>query len=92
MRDFSAAIVAWLVILLILSVVEYSALSNDLFHSYFFFVAQLPLYGLVIFGSYALCSIGYHLMVLEDSVDAHTELKAQIELARTELKRKGVKL
>jgi len=30
--------------------------------------------------------------VLEDSVDAHTELKAQIELARKELTRKGVKL
>ena len=75
MRNFSAALIAWLAILLLLSVFEYSTIAHNLFHSYFFFVAQLPLYGLVLFGSYALCSIGYHLMVLEDSVDAHTELK-----------------
>ena len=92
MRNFSAALIAWLAMLLLLSVVEYSKIANDLLHSYFFFVAQLPLYGLVLFGSYALCSIGYHLMVLEDSVDAHKELKQQIELAKSELKRKGVKL
>lgn len=92
MRNFSIALIGWLALLLLLSVVEYSTVSSDFFHSYFFFVAQLPLYGLVLFGSYALCSIGYHLLVLEDCNDAHTELKGQIELARKELLRKGVKL
>ena len=76
MRNFSVVLVAWLAIMLVLSVFEYSTIAKDLFHTYFFFVAQMPLYGLVLFGCYALCSIGYHLMVLEDSVDAHTELKA----------------
>ena len=92
MRNFSFALVTWLAMLLVLSVTEYKTVSADFFHSYFFFVAQLPLYGLVLFGCYALCSIGYHLLVLEDSVDAHAELKQQIELAKSELKRKGVKL
>ena len=92
MRNFSATLVAWLAMLLLLSVAEYSKIANDLFHSYFFFVAQLPLYGLVLFGCYALCSIGYHIMVLEDSVAAHDELKVQIEFARKELTKKGVKL
>lgn len=38
--------------------------SKDPYSSYFFFVLQLPLYGLVVFGSYAMMQIGYHLFTL----------------------------
>ena len=66
LRNNALALVAWLAALLILSVVDNSSISEDFWHSWFFIVAQLPLYSLVLFGSYALCSLGYHLLVLED--------------------------
>jgi hypothetical protein len=53
---------------------EWTSINNDFFNTYFFVVAQMPLYGLVLFGCYALCSIGYHLYVLEDCTQAQKEL------------------
>lgn len=75
-----------------LTLVDNESISSDFWHSWFFLVAQLPLYGLVLFGSYALVHCGYHLFVLEDCNAAQQELVKEIEEARTELKRKGVKL
>ena len=60
-------------------------LMEDPYHSYFFAVLHLPLYGLVLFGCYALIQIGWHLLTLSkyihakliliaDCVDAHKEL------------------
>ncbi len=92
MNNCSTALTSWLAALIVLSLFEYSTISSDFFNTYFFVVAQLPLYGLVVFGCYALVSIGYHLVVLEDCNDAHKELADQIKLARAELTRKGVKL
>lgn len=43
-------------------------LMQDPYHSYFFWVLQLPLYGLMLFGSYALISIGWHLFTLSKIV------------------------
>ena len=59
-------LVFWLLALLILSLTEMrtESFKANPFVSYSFFVLQLPLYSLVMFGSYALCDIGYHLMVL----------------------------
>jgi len=86
-----AALVLWLTVLIALSVFESERIKADFWHSYFFIVAQMPLQGLVLFGSYALCSIGYHLMVLEDCNDAHAELLKEIDMAKADLKRKGLK-
>ena len=60
------AVVAWLGLLLVLSVTEMQReqFAKDPFTSYTFFVLQLPLFSLVMFGAYSLCDIGYHLMVL----------------------------
>jgi hypothetical protein len=91
MHNASTALVAWLVALLTFSLLEWTAISNDLFNTYFFVVAQLPLYGLVLFGCYALCSIGYHLYVLEDCTAAQKELQREIVEARRELSSKGLK-
>ncbi len=74
MGNASKALVAWLAALIVFCILEYSYVSTDLFNTYFFVVAQLPLYGLVLFGAYAMCSIGYHLVVLEDCTAAHKEL------------------
>jgi len=86
-----AALVLWITALIGLSLFESERIEKDFWHSYFFIVAQMPLQGLVLFGSYALCSIGYHLMVLEDCNDAHAELLKEIEMAKSDLKRKGLK-
>jgi hypothetical protein len=59
---------------------------------YFFIAAQMPLYFIVLFGCYALCSIGYHLLVLEDCTKARDELQREIKLATSDLQSKGVKL
>ena len=66
MRNSAAMLVLWLCVLLVLSLTEMQSdsFSSNIFQTYTFVVLQLPLHGLVLFGSYALCSIGYHLMVL----------------------------
>lgn len=82
LRNTTVALVFWLLALLFCSVVESKQLdAGSLWYTYFFFVAQLPLYCLVLFGSYALCSIGYHLMVLEDCTEAQAELLQEIKAA-----------
>ena len=62
----ATSLVFWLLALLVLSVTEMrsDAFKANPFVSYSFFVLQLPLYTLVMFGSYSLCSIGYYLMAL----------------------------
>lgn len=85
------ALVLWLVGLLACSVLESATISNDFYNTHFFIVLQMPLYGLVLFGAYAMMSIGYHLFVLEDCNKASDELKGEIEEARTFLRKKGMK-
>lgn len=60
------SLVLWIAALLIMSVTEMrtESFKTNPFVSYSFFIFQLPLYVLVMFGSYSLCSIGYHLVVL----------------------------
>mmetsp|Transcript_17727 Transcript_17727/g.30009 ORF Transcript_17727/g.30009 Transcript_17727/m.30009 type:complete len:111 (-) Transcript_17727:120-452(-) len=60
-------------------------------YSYSFFIATTPLYGIVLFGCYALLSIGYHLIVLEDCKEAQDELLGEIKEARKFLSSKGMK-
>ena len=94
MGTFAKSLILWLTALLLLSVTELSneEASKDFYNTYTFVVLQLPFHLLVLFGCKTLVSIGYHLMVLENCDEAHDELKKQIELAKSELKRKGVKL
>jgi len=63
------ALILWVAALLVLSVTEMQTESfkKNPFTTYTFFVVQLPLYCLVLFGCYSLCDIGYHLMVLGKS-------------------------
>jgi hypothetical protein len=92
LRNNVAALVLWLVVLLGCSFIEREAINTDFWHTYFFLTAQLPLYLIVLFGCYALCSIGYYLYVLEDCTKAHAELTEEIKVARADLIRRGVKL
>lgn len=92
LRDNTFRTIFWLVVLLTLSVVEGEKISKDFWNTYFFIIAQLPLYFLVLFGSHAMISIGWHLMVLEDCNVAHDELQVEIKIARADLIKKGVKL
>ena len=87
--------VVWLATLLALSITELQTLAFKtgkvkFLSTYTFVVLQLPLHLLVLFGSYALCNIGYNLMVLgklnklvtifvEDCPAAHNELVKEIE-------------
>ena len=87
--------VVWLAVLLALSITEMQTLAFKtgkvkFLSTYTFVVMQLPLHALVLFGSYALCNIGYNLMVLgklynlvtpyiEDCPAAHNELVKEIE-------------
>jgi hypothetical protein len=69
LANAAIGIILWLAALLVLSVTEVRTdqFKANPFVSHTFFVFQLPLYGLVLFGSYSLCDIGYHLMVLGKS-------------------------
>lgn len=51
----------------------------------------LPVYLLVVFGSYSLATIGYRVATFNDCEDAAASLKAEIEEAKADLTRKGFK-
>ena len=77
-------------------------------HSFSYFIMTFPLYCLVMFGSYTLITIGYHMIILrkltfeiylsyhsystDDCKDAQDELMTEIEEARAFLTKKGMKL
>ncbi|KAL2759973.1 hypothetical protein ACRALDRAFT_1025597, partial [Sodiomyces alcalophilus JCM 7366] len=50
----------------------------------------LPFWLLVSFGAYLLARLGYNVMTFNDVPQAHAELMAEIELAKTDLRTKGV--
>jgi len=54
------------------------------------FAVQLPFWGIVSFGAYLLFKLGYGVFTFNDVPEAHKELMAQIQQARTELRAKGV--
>ena len=83
--------VAWLAALLFFSLFECCGIYHHFFETNFFVVLQLPLYALVMFGSYALMTIGYHLYVLKDCDEAHTEIRREIKEAQDYLTSKGMK-
>lgn len=51
---------------------------------------MLPLWVVVTLGAYMLGSIGWHLMVFNDAPAAQKALEREIEVARGELRGKGV--
>ena len=51
---------------------------------------QLPLWALVSFGAYLLFKLGYGVFTFNDVPEAHAELMKEIELARADLRTKGV--
>ncbi|KAF2814476.1 dolichol phosphate mannosyltransferas-like protein subunit 3 [Mytilinidion resinicola] len=53
-------------------------------------IPVLPFWSLVSFGSYLLFKLGYGVFTFNDVPEAHKELMAEIELARVDLKAKGV--
>jgi len=53
-------------------------------------VPVLPFWALVTFGAYLLFKLGYGVFTFNDVPEAHKELMAEIEIARADLKSKGV--
>lgn len=51
---------------------------------------QLPFWALVSFGAYLLFRLGWNVMTFHDVPEAHKEIVAEIELAKTDLRRLGV--
>ena len=51
---------------------------------------QLPLWALVTFGAYLLFKLGYGVFTFNDVPAAHAELMKEIEIARVDLRSKGV--
>ncbi|KAI1195852.1 dolichol-phosphate mannosyltransferase subunit 3 [Nemania serpens] len=51
---------------------------------------RLPFWALVSFGAYLLFRLGWNVMTFHDVPEAHKELVAEIELAKTDLRRLGV--
>ncbi|XP_026999842.1 dolichol-phosphate mannosyltransferase subunit 3 [Tachysurus fulvidraco] len=52
----------------------------------------MPVYLLVVFGCYSLATVGYRVATFNDCEDAATELKAQIQEAKADLQKKGMKM
>ena len=51
---------------------------------------QLPFWALVSFGAYLLLRLGWNVMTFHDVPEAHKELMAEIEMAKTDLRQLGV--
>lgn len=51
---------------------------------------KLPFWTLVSFGSYLLGKLGWGVLTFNDVPDAHKELMGEIDLARKELRKKGI--
>ena len=51
---------------------------------------QLPFWGLVSFGAYLLFKLGFGVFTFNDVPKAHAELMKEIDLARADLRAKGV--
>lgn len=51
---------------------------------------QLPLWALVTFGAYLLFKLGYGVFTFNDVPAAHAELMKEIEIARADLRSRGV--
>ena len=66
------SLIIWLLVLVLAITIEgdTKAFNKNPQQSYTFFILTLPLYSIVMFGSYALIAIGYHMFVLEDCKDA----------------------
>lgn len=52
----------------------------------------MPVYLLVVFGCYCLATVGYRVATFNDCEDAARELQAQIQEAKKDLKKKGLKM
>ncbi|KAI0017984.1 dolichol-phosphate mannosyltransferase subunit 3 [Xylariomycetidae sp. FL0641] len=53
-------------------------------------VPVLPFWALVSFGAFLLFRLGWNVMTFHDVPEAHKELMAEIELAKADLRGKGV--
>ncbi|KAK0615627.1 dolichol-phosphate mannosyltransferase subunit 3 [Bombardia bombarda] len=53
-------------------------------------IPVLPLWSLVSFGAWLLFRLGWGVLTFRDTPEAHAELMAEIQLARADLKAKGV--
>jgi len=53
-------------------------------------IPVLPFWALVSFGAYLLFKLGYGVFTFNDVPEAHAELMKEIDLARADLKTKGV--
>jgi len=52
--------------------------------------SQVPFWALVTFGAYLLFKLGWGVLTFNDVPEAHKELMKEIEIARGDLKSKGV--
>ncbi|GAB7353375.1 hypothetical protein MBLNU459_g3855t1 [Dothideomycetes sp. NU459] len=55
-------------------------------------IPVLPFWALVSFGAYLLFKLGWGVFTFNDVPQAHKELMAEIELARADLRKKGVEV
>ncbi|XP_076864246.1 dolichol-phosphate mannosyltransferase subunit 3 [Brachyhypopomus gauderio] len=55
-------------------------------------VWPMPVYLLVVFGCYSLATVGYRVATFNDCEEAARELQAQIQEAKEDLKKKGLKM
>lgn len=60
-----------------------SLISNEI-------IPVLPFWALVSFGAYLLFKLGYGVFTFNDTKEAHAELMKEIDLARADLRTKGV--
>ncbi|XP_070558148.1 dolichol-phosphate mannosyltransferase subunit 3-like [Ptychodera flava] len=55
-------------------------------------ILPLPIFVVIVLGCYALAVIGYRTATFNDCIEAAEELKKEIEMAREDLKKKGLKI
>ncbi|XP_030644965.1 dolichol-phosphate mannosyltransferase subunit 3 [Chanos chanos] len=73
-------------------IVTFDILDLRLPHVYKEVAWPMPVYLLVVFGCYSLATVGYRVATFNDCEEAAKELQAQIQEAKDDLKRKGLKM
>jgi len=77
------AAVVWLLLLFKIVPLPYSHILDQI-------IPVIPLYALVVFGSYSLASIGVGVMTFRNCPEDHQSLQKEIAEAKKELKEKGL--
>ncbi|KAG9355325.1 hypothetical protein JZ751_000163 [Albula glossodonta] len=95
LRSIMTKLLQWLLGVSVLGLawglLTFDLLDLQLPHAYREVVWPMPVYLLVVFGCYSLATVGFRVATFNDCEEAAKELQAQIQEAKLDLQKKGLK-